>query len=111
MLFKGEKNEVTFEVESDGEMMKNLTLCFKEEATSTNEEALALTLSITSGTKKLNLKLVKGSSTNNCIKKLDPGKKMIGMLIFGAGISTVLFVVGYMIRNQLQVCADPRRNL
>ena len=92
----------------------NQELCFDdgEETQIEETDGQEVRISISSDSDKetrITLSLDEGSG--QCGDKMDPAKRVVGMVIFGLGLGTVLFVVGYMIKNQLEVCADPRRNL
>ena len=60
---------------------------------------------------RITLTLVKRTTKCGEEEMMDPSKRMVGMLILGLGLGTVVSVLGYMLKNQLEVCADPRRNL
>ena len=100
------------EAQSSKEIFVNNSLCFKEIAQQEQDNAgkdVFISAS-TSSERPLKLSLRLISRTTEC-ELQDPFKKTVGIAIFGLSASTVLFVVGYMIKNQLEVCADPRRNL
>ena len=60
---------------------------------------------------RITLTLVNRTTKCGEEEMMDPAKRMVGMLILGLGLGTVVSVLGYMLKNQLEVCADPRRNL
>ena len=100
------------ETDQRGGLEINQTLCFQEEEDSEPDDkhVIISTSSDSNTEKRVTLTLIKRSS--KCGEEvIDPAKKMVGMLILGLGLGTVLSVLGYMLKNQLEVCADPRRNL
>ena len=95
----------------------NLTLCFEEEEVEERSESepdndIIISTSIDSVRDlRITLTLVKRTTKCGEEEMMDPAKRMVGMLILGLGLGTVVSVLGYMLKNQLEVCADPRRNL
>ena len=95
----------------------NLTLCFEEEEVEERSESepdndIIISTSIDSvRDMRITLTLVKRTTKCGEEEMMDPAKRMVGMLILGLGLGTVVSVLGYMLKNQLEVCADPRRNL
>ena len=90
-------------------------MCFEEEEeqyrSEADENGIVISASSDSVTnKRVSMTLLK--RTTKCGEaEMDPAKKMLGMIIFAVGLGTVLSVAVYMVKNQLEVCADPRRNL
>jgi hypothetical protein len=98
----------------------NLTLCFEEEEVKEEEEGsesepdndIIISTSIDSERDmRITLSLVQRTTQCGEEEVMDPAKRMMGMLILGLGLGTVVSLLGYMVKNQLAVCADPRRNL
>ena len=96
----------------EGENQFSQDLCFEDEEVTEDKETEGeeVTISTSSNSDK-EIRITLGLGAGQCVKEMDPAKRMVGMVIFGLGLGTVLFVVGYMVKNQLEVCADPRRNL
>jgi len=112
LLLAGGEDSWTVDAPHRGHVQVNQTLCFVEQDRSEADgnDLIISTSSDSVTSKRVSITLME--RTSKCgEEEMDPAKKMIGMSILALGIGTVLSVLGYLVKNQLEVCGDPRRNL